>query len=295
MNARLNQTITLSDGRSLGFAEYGDPDGFVVFFMHGQPGNRLFHPDSSITKSAGIRLIIPDRPGYGLSANAPGRKLADWPGDLIQLADSLAVEQFGLIGFSAGGPYALVCAAVYPEKIRQLLLISSAPPLSDRNLLAKMPLLVRLNYWTLRLLPRFFYLTFEWYWSRARKNPMSFIHLTERQSSLADQKILKEPQVQEMILSCWEENLRVESTGYVRDAEILFGEWGFDLSEIETTVLLWWGDQDRNTPTAVRDFYESQLSNTRLYRQPELGHFGFLTAWAGICQRVHPQSIREQK
>jgi len=71
MLVQQNQTITLPDRRKLGYAEYGDPNGTVVFFLHGQPGNRLFHPNPEITRQAGIRLVIPDRLGYGLSDDIP--------------------------------------------------------------------------------------------------------------------------------------------------------------------------------------------------------------------------------
>jgi len=51
MADRLNQTVVLQDGRSLGFAEYGDPDGKPVFYFHGHPSSRLdwplFDPDEA--------------------------------------------------------------------------------------------------------------------------------------------------------------------------------------------------------------------------------------------------------
>ena len=65
------QTIRLPDGRALGFAEYGDPNGAPLFFFHGLWASRLtYHPDDQIARSLGVRLITVDRPGIGLSAQS---------------------------------------------------------------------------------------------------------------------------------------------------------------------------------------------------------------------------------
>ena len=62
------QTITLRDGRTLGFAEYGDPVGKAVFHFNGSGGSRLEYPmDKSILTDLGIRFIATDQPGHGLS------------------------------------------------------------------------------------------------------------------------------------------------------------------------------------------------------------------------------------
>jgi len=288
MLAQNDQTIHLADGRTLGYIEYGDPQGAVVFFHHGQPGNRLFHPDPAITKDVGLRLVIPDRPGYGLSSFYPERAIMDWPKDLLQLADALDVEQFGLIGFSAGGPYALACVAASPEKITRLVLISSAPPLSNRSLLHKMPFLVRFNYWTLHLFPRLFSLSFQWYWTRARKNPHQFIKMAKAQSSPADRMALEDKDIYQMVLESWKENLRIDSKGYTKDAEILLSDWGFDLKKINTEVLLWWGEHDHNSPSFVQEYFAAELPHSQTLRQANSGHFGFLQAWEKICRLMSP-------
>ena len=79
--------IRLRDGRSLGYAEYGDPAGKPVVFFQGTPSSRLFHhPDESIAVSLGARIITMDRPGFGLSDFQLGRTLLDWPDDVVELA-----------------------------------------------------------------------------------------------------------------------------------------------------------------------------------------------------------------
>jgi len=52
----------------------------------------------------GLHLIAPDRPGYGLSDFYPrGRTIADYPDDVVALADSLGVDRFAVFGASGGG------------------------------------------------------------------------------------------------------------------------------------------------------------------------------------------------
>ena len=88
-------TISLRDGRLLGYAQYGDLSGKPVFHFHGSGGSRLEHPvDNSILTDLGIRFISTDRPGHGLSDMHPNRKLLDWPDDIIQLADHLGIDTF---------------------------------------------------------------------------------------------------------------------------------------------------------------------------------------------------------
>jgi len=106
-----NKTIHLHDGRTLGYAEYGRADGKALFYFHGHPGARLearFLAEQAA--QTGIRLIGVDRPGMGQSSFQTGRRLLDWPDDVAELADSLQLDRFAVVGFSGGGPYALACA-----------------------------------------------------------------------------------------------------------------------------------------------------------------------------------------
>ena len=93
---RTNQTIKLRDGRSLGYAEYGNPEGKPVFYFHGFLSSRLDWPlfdTDAIAVRLGAHIIAADRPGYGLSDFKPGRQLLDWPDDVIELADALQIDR----------------------------------------------------------------------------------------------------------------------------------------------------------------------------------------------------------
>lgn len=121
---------TLPDGRTLAFTEWGAPDGRPIFCFHGFPGSRVFVPGPAAASNASMRLIAPDRPGVGASDPQPGHRIADWTDDVVALADELGVETFGVLGVSAGVPYALACAARIPERVNAVAVTSSASSLA---------------------------------------------------------------------------------------------------------------------------------------------------------------------
>ncbi|WP_123536799.1 alpha/beta fold hydrolase [Halosimplex salinum] len=126
-------TIELPDGRTLSYAEYGDPDGTPVFPFHGVIGSRLMWSlcDDEATER-GIRVVAPDRPGFGASDFEGGRTLLDWPDDVCALADHLDIDRFGVAGFSGGGPHAMACAHAVPDRIRGVSLVSTVTPPETR-------------------------------------------------------------------------------------------------------------------------------------------------------------------
>ena len=121
-------TVQLSDGRALGYAEYGDPDGDPIFEFHGLPGSRFYELDNQALSRAGARLLTVERPGIGLSDPLPGRGLKDWPPDVAALADRLGFERFAVLGTSAGAVYALAAGLGLPERLTGVGLLCAIGP-----------------------------------------------------------------------------------------------------------------------------------------------------------------------
>lgn len=118
-------TFILPDGRKLGFAEYGTSSGRPVIYLPGFPAGRLegallHHAASNV----GARIIAIDRPGYGWSSPQPDRTILTHAKDVEALADHLKLHQYGVLGISGGGPYALACARSLPaDKLRVVSLV----------------------------------------------------------------------------------------------------------------------------------------------------------------------------
>jgi pimeloyl-ACP methyl ester carboxylesterase len=102
-----------------------------VLLAHGGPGSRLLCPDEDATAVAEVRLLTVDRPGYGGSDPRPNPTLLGWADDVQALADRLGLERLAVVGFSAGGGYALACAARMPERIGAVGLASCEGPYDE--------------------------------------------------------------------------------------------------------------------------------------------------------------------
>ncbi|MGX5657310.1 alpha/beta fold hydrolase, partial [Geodermatophilus nigrescens] len=66
--------LQLRDGRTLAYAEWGDPAGRPVLGCHGSPSSRLERhvEDPGAYRRWGIRFVVPDRPGFGRAGPPPG-------------------------------------------------------------------------------------------------------------------------------------------------------------------------------------------------------------------------------
>lgn len=128
------EMLQLADGRILAYTEVGDPHGYPVFYFHGAPGSRLegqLFAESN--QEFGIRMIIPDRPGYGLSDNQENRTYLDWAQDVAELADHLGIERFAVLGYSSGGPYAAVVAHQLPGRVTVAVIVAGEGPYASED------------------------------------------------------------------------------------------------------------------------------------------------------------------
>ncbi|KAJ5095489.1 hypothetical protein NUU61_004845 [Penicillium alfredii] len=106
-SSQYSQIFRLPDGRALGYADYGSPTGYPVIYCHGYPSSRLegfmFDLHGTLHRNQ-IRLIAPDRPGFGLSTVKPDRRIMDWPADVKVLAQHLGLSHFAVLGCSGAVP-----------------------------------------------------------------------------------------------------------------------------------------------------------------------------------------------
>ncbi len=132
----LEHRITTRDGRQLTAAEWGDPSGVPVLWIHGTPGSRIawFSPEPGIDARLGIRRISVDRAGYGQSDRRPGRQVADFVPDIEDLLDHMGIDQYAVTGGSGGGPHALALAAAHPDRALRCLAVVSVAPFGEDGL-----------------------------------------------------------------------------------------------------------------------------------------------------------------
>ena len=129
---RLEGTIAIGSAgaRRLGFAEFGEPGGRAVVWMHGTPGARRQVPEAARVAACelGLRIVGIDRPGVGRSTPHRYGCVRDFADDLLPLLDALGIERFAMIGLSGGGPYVLGCAAAFRDRMMVGGLIGGVAP-----------------------------------------------------------------------------------------------------------------------------------------------------------------------
>lgn len=269
-----DRTLQLGDGRTLGYRIFGDPNGRPLFFFHGTPGSRFCLSSSDlIAKVSGLRLILPERPGYGISTKQPKRKFADWASDVIELADQLGLGSFSVSGSSGGGPYALACGALQPERVTRILLFNSAAPLDGADARKGMSFgnklgLVTANYapWVLKLLIKLAA-------SSMQKSPDANLDALEKQLPPVDVRWMKDPHFRAVIKRDMLEAYAHGISGHCSDALLIQRRWDIELCSIQQPVHLWHGELDSLSPIQNVKRMAGLLPNCQTRFLADAGHF----------------------
>lgn len=266
--------VSLADGRTMTFAEFGAPDGHPVFYFHGTLSSRLeplLIGDETFAR-LGLRIIAPDRPGMGRSNFQPHRFFSDWPIDVAAVADALGIDAFSVLGYSGGGPYAAACAARISERLRKIVIVSGAWRMDEPRTLAALPFMNRLTLmlakWAPALLPL---------WLKGMLSGMNGdLSQLKRYLPPPDYDAMEEPGRYEAFGYALRESLRQGARGVVWDMRMIVHPLGIRLQDIHQPVHVFHGARDTNVPLAlVRDTLAS-LPTAELVVYPHDAHLSTL-------------------
>jgi len=267
-------TIDLPGRRRLGYCRLGSAGGAPVMSFHGGLSCRLesvFADD--LCSRLGVNLIAPDRPGIGLSDCSPGRTLLDWPSDVEALADALGFDRFAVMGWSAGGPFALACAHRIGDRLTAVASVAGVAPLDWPGCITGLGLGV--DRFLFRLARRHAgvagRLLAPARWSPSGVIRRLLVHAL-RASGDADAEFIAASSVGEFADSMLE-SLRPGGLGTAHDYHLLGGDWGFSPADIETEVFIWHGLDDGLVPSSHARRLADALPSPRLNLVPEHGHF----------------------
>ena len=275
-------TITTPDGRRVAFAVWGEPAGFPVMSLHGTPGCRLQRwPDDELYRGLGVCVVTHDRAGYGQSTRRPGRNIADEADDVAALADHLGFERFAVQGGSGGGPHALACAALLPDRVVRAVCDVGVAPLGSPGL--------ERDAWLAGQDPEN---VKEFGWAEAGEDVLS-VELERCQADLArrvavdpaslldgfelsesDRAQLARSELAEMIRESTVEQAAHGVWGWVDDDLAVLGPWGFDTADVAVPVLVRYGLADVLVPPAHGEWLAANVPGCIVAVEAGAGHFG---------------------
>jgi pimeloyl-ACP methyl ester carboxylesterase len=269
--------LTLRDGRSVGYADYGVPEHTAVLWCHGGPGSRLEPQGGAPAASAaGFRLVGIDRPGYGNSTPQPRRTIGGWVRDGLAVADRLGIERFLAVGVSTGGAYALALAAAAP---RRVLGVVAACALTDMRWAEGKSMMVRdgiEDIWAARDRADALRIATDLFGADGTKM-LTQVGATALPPS--DVAFLSDPAAISGFLAALPAMFAHGPQGYADDRLADGPGWGsFDVSAVRCPVTVLHGGSDTIVPVAHAHHTAEIVPGAKLRVVDELGHFSILGA-----------------
>jgi pimeloyl-ACP methyl ester carboxylesterase len=263
------------DGVRVGYAEYGDPNGTPILFFHGIPGSRLLGRALHDAGRAGAaRIVALERPGCGLSDYRRASSVADCARLAGDAADALGIGRFCALGVSGGGPYALACTRLFPERVPVVGLVSSVGTQELPGVVLRSSrLLVALGRPSPRLVAAPLAL------ARRRLAHRFDQALTAVEDELAADGVEHPEAARLLLVDCLEAFAR-GSRGVAADCGRI-RRWGFAPEEVGAPVHLWHGRDDRHISVRAAEVLAGRLPDSRARFLRGDGHFRPLQDRAG--------------
>jgi pimeloyl-ACP methyl ester carboxylesterase len=282
------QSISLTDGRTLAFAEFGDPNGKPLLYFHGTPGSRLeHHPDESLARNARVRVIAIDRPGYGLSDPAVNKGLSDWPDDVEELVKRLGLESFAVCGWSGGGPFVLACALRIPHRLTAAGVFACVSPLALPAASEDWPRTRRFAVGLTRLFPRAFARRIfgavgNANWRPADRGYEKYLEA----SGPREREELGDERVRQALIPSMDEAFRNGSEGFAQDYYLLTRAWDFNPTEISIPVRAWHGTDDSQAPASMGRALSAAIPSLEMQWCEGEGHGLWVRHWPEMLAMV---------
>ncbi|HEU5065220.1 MAG TPA: alpha/beta hydrolase [Gaiellaceae bacterium] len=269
-----NNELRLGDGRILGYGEWGARDGPLVLGFHGGGLSRLAHYGDEAPSRAGLRLVLPDRPGFGLSDRRPDGSLLDWARDVGEFATLLGAKRFAVFGASAGGPGALACGYLLPDRVAAVGVVCGVGPYQDEPELAhflekKRQALVELA----RSDPDAALARIRDDCEAGVENAEALLDDWPPGTPDSDRRVMADAAIRARFVAALRESVARGPAGCVDETLRNYARaWGFALSAIQVPVHIWHGGRDRIVPVQVAELLADRIEGATLHVFPEEGH-----------------------
>jgi pimeloyl-ACP methyl ester carboxylesterase len=259
--------LDLADGRRLvayDAGTSGTSDELALIWHHGSPQTgALLDPLLVAAATRNIRLVSYARPSYGGSSPNRGRDVASAAADVAQVADALQIDRFAVMGASGGGPHALACAALLPDRVIGAVTLASPAPFTD---------------------------SFDWYAGMA--SPDALRAAAAGREARERYAVTDEFDPNSFTSADWaaltgtwaslgrdaERAGQDGPEGLIDDDLAFAAPWGLDLAAIIVPVLLVQGGEDRVIPSSHADTLLRAIPTSELWLRPRDGHVSVLDA-----------------
>ena len=277
-------------GHRLGFAEFGDPGGLPIFWLHGTPGaSRQLAPLAKAHAAEhGLRLIGLERPGVGSSNPHRYERIVDFAHDVARAADALDIDRFGVVGLSGGGPYTLACAHELPDRVPAVGVLGGVAPAVGEEA-AKGGITALAPYFSLLAGPlerpierslRALLL------GMAPAVDLLFLGVYAAMGP-GDKRVLDMPGVKDMFIDDLLRGVQRGGVGAILQDVVLFGrDWGFKVRDVRTPVYWWHGDADIIIPYTHAVHVAGLLPDCTFVEQPGESHLSGYLAADQVLERV---------
>lgn len=280
-------SIVLADGRRLAFADRGDPQGVPLLFNRGLFGSRhSASPDEHMLWDKGIRLLVPDRPGCGLSDPAPGRTHVHWAADVQALLQQLQLPAVVAMGFATGAAYALACAHQCPQHIKAAVLVGAAPPVlqwSDWRWYAKeLKHGLMLCRYSPSMAPHVSALLTKNIEQRVHQYLLDVL----ANHPLDDQQAFDNPDIRQREAQAILDGAAHGNSSLVDEMTLAANPWGFELSEIEVPVSFWHGELDPVVSAMASKHLAATCKQGQFKLVPQAGEYLIYHHWSALLDEV---------
>ena len=289
---RVEGVVTIHDGRRMGYAEFGEPRGRAVVWLHGTPGARRQIPEQArvFAHKHNVRLVGLDRPGIGLSTPYVYPQIRAFASDLASVADALGIDDLGVVGLSGGGPFALAAGAVLGDRVRAVAVLGGVAPTQGPDAIGGglVALGVRLST-VLRWDRVPLGVTLAAFLRTVKPLASPAVDLYARLSPEGDRRLLGRPEVKAMFIDDLFRGHPRQFEGPIADVIAFTRDWGFPISDVTVPVVWWHGDADHIIPFTHGQHMVDRLPHAELRvmaGESHLGGFGIAEEILGTLLEV---------
>lgn len=282
-----DRQMTLRDGRVLSYGDFGPASGVPVILFHQLYGIRTERKkDEALLRELNIRLVVPERPGVGVSSRHPGQRLEDYSDDICELADRLELERFCVIGISGGGPFAMACSVHLRERVMRLGLVASDIPIDE------MPGGTKVG------LPRTMLTSLSRHWPKGAKallemrfrkmyadSEAAIVDFFEGGSE-PDKALLRDPEIYSICKRNLREAGQIPADVLAEELIMLSRPWGFSVTDIGVPTHLWHRRQDHYCSPEHAEALSTLIPDCTPIIRDDWGHYFYYGQWRSLLVQI---------